>query len=62
MIRVIYILLILLFTIDTYDTKDPLSDLYSEDYAVVYIHRLAKSTNAGVKYSVLFDNEEMSAL
>lgn len=29
----------------------------SDDYAVIYIHRLAKSTNSGIKYEVFFDDE-----
>lgn len=29
----------------------------SDDYAVIYIHRIAKSTNAGVSYKVYFNDE-----
>ena len=42
--------LIILASVCVHKTKDPLFENSSEDYAVIYIHRIAKSTNAGVKY------------
>jgi len=57
MIRIIISFLLLLVTANAYDLEKPSGNENSVNYAVIYIHRLAKSTNAGVKYSILFDNE-----
>ncbi len=58
MTAVIIPFIILLISLGAYNGKDPGLNEYSEDYAVIYIHRLAKSTNAGIKYKIYFDNEE----
>ncbi len=51
--------IILLISVWVYDTGETYVEIYSEDYAVIYIDRVPKSTNAGKSYNIYFNDLEV---
>jgi hypothetical protein len=52
-------ILILLISFSAYNNHESSFEIFSEEYAVIYIYRKAKSTNAGNKYEIYFNDKEV---
>lgn len=52
-------ILILLISVSAYNNRESSFEIFSEEYAVIYIYRKAKSTNAGNKYAIHFNDKEV---